>query len=281
MGVTFQHGGTLHSVNATSEVVLSLGAIHTPKVLMQSGIGDQSELRPLGIYVVQHLPGVGKNYQDHPALGCVWEYQEPLDARNALGEMTFFCRSNVEQETPDLQVCQLEFPFASTESVGKATMPEAGWTLLGGVSRPRSRGAISLTGPRPTNPVIIETNMLQHPDDVNAAMACVDICREIGNSTALRPFVKREVIPGRRLRGSERTDFVRNAAVSYWHQSCTAKMGIDNMSVVDSRLKVHGIVGLRIADASIMPRVTTGNTMAPCVVIGERAAEALRADHGL
>jgi choline dehydrogenase len=281
VGVTFQHGGTLHSIKAASEVVLSLGAIHTPKVLMQSGIGNQSELRALGIYVVQHLPGVGKNYQDHPAFGCVWEYQQPLDPRNALGEMTFYWRSNVEQDTPDLLVCQLEVPFASAESVGKKAMPEAGWTLMGGVSRPKSRGAIRLTGPRPTNPVMIDANMLQHPDDVNAAMACVDICREIGNSARLRPFVKREVIPGRRLRGSELTEFVRNAAVSYWHQSCTAKMGTDNMSVVDSRLKVHGIVGLRIADASIMPRVTTGNTMAPCVVIGERAAEALRADHGL
>jgi choline dehydrogenase len=261
--------------------VLSLGAINTPKVLMQSGIGNHDDLRRLGIDVIQHLPGVGKNYQDHPAFGCVWEYREPLEPRNALGEMVFFWSSNAEEETPDLQVCQLEVPFASAESVGSNTMPEAGWTLLGGVVRPKSRGAIRLTGPNPSDPVIIEANMLEHPDDVNAAMAVVEICREIGNSTPLRPFVKREVVPGRRLHGSALKHFVRDAALSYWHQSCTAKMGVDDMSVVNNRLKVHGIGGLRIADASIMPRVTTGNTMAPCVIIGERAAEALRADHRL
>jgi choline dehydrogenase len=116
---------------------------------------------------------------------------------------------------------------------------------------------------------------LAHPDDMKAAIACVKLCREVGNSAPLSPFVKREVMPGN-LKGAALEKFIRDAASSYWHQTCTAKMGHDAMSVVDGSLKVHGIDNLRIADGSIMPRVTTGNTMAPCVIIGERASEMLK-----
>jgi choline dehydrogenase len=147
-----------------------------------------------------------------------------------------------------------------------------------GVVRPQSRGRIRLTGPDPTDPVQIEANMLSHPDDLKAAIAGVQLCREIGNSAALRPFAKREVMPGN-VKGAELERFMRDAASTYWHQTCTAKMGQDAMSVVDGTLKVYGIEHLRVADGSIMPRVTTGNTMAPCVVIGERAADLLKALH--
>jgi choline dehydrogenase len=155
-----------------------------------------------------------------------------------------------------------------------------GWTLCAGVVRPKSRGRIRLTGPDPTDPVQIEANMLSHPDDLNAAIAGVELCREIGNSAPLRPYAKREAMPGN-VKGDELKRFVRDAASTYWHQTCTAKMGQDAMSVVDGTLKVYGIEHLRIADGSIMPRVTTGNTMAPCVIIGERAAEILSAQHTL
>lgn len=146
--------------------------------------------------------------------------------------------------------------------------------------RTKSRGRIHLTGPNPRDPIVIEANTLSHADDLKAAVACVELCREVGNSPALRPFTKREVMPGP-LQGPALEDFIRDAAVTYHHQTCTAKMGRDSMSVVDAKLKVYGIDNLRIADGSIMPRVTTGNTMAPCVVIGERAAEVLRNDHRL
>ena len=146
--------------------------------------------------------------------------------------------------------------------------------------RPKSRGRIRLTGPNPEDPVQIEANTLSHPDDLKAAIACAELCREIGNSAALRPFTKREVMPGN-LKGPALEDFIRDAASTYHHQTCTAKMGRDSMSVVDGQLKVYGIENLRIADGSIMPRVTTGNTMAPCIIIGERAAEALRTEHKL
>jgi choline dehydrogenase len=115
---------------------------------------------------------------------------------------------------------------------------------------------------------------------MKAMIVGVEICREIGNSAALRPYVKREVMPGN-LKGGALENFIRDAATTFSHETCTAKMGRDSMSVVDGYLKVYGIDNLRIVDGSIMPRVTTGNTMAPCVVIGERAGEILRVEHKL
>jgi choline dehydrogenase len=279
-GVEIAFDGQIQRLTAGLEVVLSLGAMHTPKVLMLSGIGDEVELHRLGIPLVQHLPGVGQNFQDHFGIGCVWEYQQPLAPRNQGGEATFFWKSNPGLDTPDLQTCQGQFPFCSAETAAKFNPPAACWSLFGGVVRPKSQGRIRLTGPNPDDPLQIEANTLSHPDDLKAAIAGVELCREIGNSAALRPFTKREVMPGN-LRGATLEDFIRDAAATYFHQTCTAKMGSDSMSVVDAQLKVYGIDNLRIADGSIMPRVTTGNTMAPCIIIGERAAEALRNEHRL
>ena len=279
-GVEIALEGKIQRITAGLEVVLSLGAMHTPKVLMLSGIGDQAELQRLGIPVVQHLPGVGQNFQDHFGIGCVWEYQQPLAPRNNGAEATFFWKSNPGLDTPDLQTGQGEVPVCSAETAAKFNPPAASWTLYGGLVRPKSRGQIHLTGPNPDDPIQIEANTLSHPDELKAAVACVELCREIGNAAALRPFTRREVMPGN-LRGAELEDFIRDAAAPYWHETCTAKMGRDAMSVVDAQLRVYGIENLRIADGSIMPRVTTGNTMAPCVIIGERAGELVRAAHKL
>ena len=149
------------------------------------------------------------------------------------------------------------------------------WSILPGVVRPRSRGHLRITGPNPSDPIEIVANTFSEPADMQALVRAVGLCREIGNSAAMRPFVKREVMPGD-LTGQALERFARDAASTYWHQTCTAKMGRDQMSVVDGRLQVYGIANLRISDGSIMPRVTTGNTMAPCVIIGERAAELIR-----
>jgi choline dehydrogenase len=277
-GVEISYDGKTRRIAAELEVVLSLGAINTPKVLMQSGIGDQAELHRLGIPVVQHLPGVGQNFQDHPAFGCIWEYQEALPPRNNLGEATFFWKSDPRLASPDLQACQIEVPFSSAENAARFGVPASGWSLFGGLVQSKSRGHIRLTGPNPLDPIQIEANFLSHPDDMKSAIACVELCREIGNSEPLRPFTKREVMPGN-LKGPELENFIRDEASSYRHETCTAKMGRDSMSVVDGSLRVYGIDNLRIADGSILPRVTTGNTMAPCVIIGERAAEILRHAH--
>ena len=274
VGVEFLRDGQSHRIAARCEVVLSLGAINTPRVLMQSGIGDESELTHAGIDVVQHLPGVGRNFQDHIVVPCVWEYKTPLPPRNNGGEATFFWKSDPSLDTPDLQPFQAEFPF-STPETAHFSPPAASWSMLPGLVRPRSRGHLRITGPNPSDPIKIVANTFSDPADMKALIRSVELCREIGNSAAMSPFVKREVMPGN-LAGRALESFVRDAASTYWHQTCTAKMGRDEMSVVDSRLQVYGIDNLRIADGSIMPRVTTGNTMAPCVVIGERAAQLIR-----
>lgn len=279
-GVEIAYRDAIYQIGAAVEVVLSLGAIHTPKVLMQSGIGDEAELRRWGIPVVQHLPGVGQNFQDHVAFDCVWEYQDAIAPRNNLSEAIFFSTSQSGLDSPDLFVCQAEVPKSSAENAARFGLPTAGWTLFGAVAHPKSRGCLRLTGADPSDPILIDANTLSAPDDLKAAITCVELCRDVGNSAPLCPFVKREVMPGS-LQGAELERFIRDAATSFWHETCTAKMGRDSMSVVDSNLRVYGIDNLRIADGSILPRITTGNTMAPCVIIGERAAEILQLEHQL
>jgi choline dehydrogenase len=279
--VEFWHAGKAYSVRALNEIVLSMGAVNTPKVLMQSGIGDEADLRNLGIPVVQNLPGVGKNFQDHLMIfGCVWEYRQPSVVPNGARALLYW-KSDASLDTPDLQILQTDGGGIRNEMRKSNLPPKAWWSIAPSVVRPKSRGELRLSGAGPLDPIQIRTNMLSEPEDMQAALAAIELCREIGNrAEALRPFVKRELIPGNLTRAALE-DFIRRRAVSYWHQACTAKMGRDDMSVVDGNLKVYGVSNLRIADASVMPRVTTGNTMAPCVVIGERAAEILRREHKL
>jgi choline dehydrogenase-like flavoprotein len=169
------------------EVVLSLGAIHTPKVLMQSGIGDQVELQRLGIPLVQHLPGVGQNFQDHPAIGCIWEYQKPLAPRNNASGTTFFWKSDPSLDTPDIQTCPVEVPIASAEMIARFDTPATSWTMFGGIVRPKSRGRIRLTGRYPLNPVQIETNMMSHsgPKGRNSLCATLPRDRQLRRASSL------------------------------------------------------------------------------------------------
>jgi choline dehydrogenase len=188
-----------------------------------------------------------------------------------------YWKSEAGLGSPDFQIIQ---GILSAGDAAKFGLPASGWALIGNVVQPKSRGVIRLTSSDPADPVQIEANYLCDADDQKAAFACVELCREIGNSSALRPFVKREVIPGN-LERPELENYIRDTAFSFWHQTSTSKMGRHAMCVVDGYLKVYGVDNLRIADGSIMPRVTTGNTMAPCVIIGERAAHILRIEHKL
>jgi choline dehydrogenase len=278
-GVEILRNGEICVVSASAEVVLSLGAVNTPKVLMCSGIGDKAELDRFSIPVAQHLPGVGRNLQDHVSFGCTWEYREPIASRDTGNAAILVWKSRAELPSPDLLLCQVDFPVPSPETASWG-VPAHGWTMFAGLAQPKSRGRIRLTSANPLDRVQLDVNMLGHPDDRKTAAACIALCRELGNSASFTPLVRREVMPGD-LRGADLHRFIGDAAVTYWHQSCTAKMGRDAMSVVDNRLKVYGIENLRIADASVMPRITTTNTMAPCVIIGERASQMLRHDHGL
>ena len=277
-GVEFLHNGEVMTVGARVEVVLSLGAVQTPKVLMHSGIGDREELGRVGIPVLQHLPGVGRNFQDHVSFGCTWEYAEPIAPRNSGSEATLYWKSRPELDAPDLLFCQVEFPVPSDRTAARG-VPAHGWTMFAGLARPTSRGRLRLGSADPLASVAIEADFLSDPADMTTARTCVELCRALGNAPAFRPFVRGEAMPGD-LKGDALDLYIRDAAVTYWHQSCTAKMGRDRMSVVDATLKVYGVIGLRVADASVMPRVTTGNTQAPCAIIGERAAGMIRREHG-
>jgi choline dehydrogenase len=280
VGVEIRHRGASRRIDAGAEVVLSLGANNTPKVLMLSGIGDQDELSRVGVPIRQHLPGVGRNLQDHVSFDCMWEYRDSQPPRNNAAEVVLLGETESGLTHPDVLAWQVEVPYATDETAARFGLPAAGWTFHAALTHPKSRGRILLGGPDPTDPVRIEANTLADPDDVRKAIACVQWCREIANSAPLRPYVKREVMPGN-LKGAELEEFVRDAATTFFHQVGTAKMGRDAMSVVDGDLKVHGIENLRVADGSIMPRITATNTMAPCVVIGERGAQILKKAHRL
>jgi choline dehydrogenase-like flavoprotein len=277
-GVEVLYGGTVRHVAAVTEVVLSLGAIHTPKVLMQSGIGDEDELRRVGIAVRNHLPGVGRNFQDHYGFDAVWEFPETVQGSTQVGATVFWDSGAAGIQGPDLFACLGPFPKSTPENIAKYGLPQNSWILFGSPTHPKSRGRLRLSGPDPADPIRIEANALSHPDDLKTAIAGLETMREIGNSAEVRPFVAREVMPGA-LTGGELETYFRNAVTTYWHESGTAKMGRDSMSVVDGHLRVYGVENLRVADASIMPRITSGNTMAPCVVIGERAAQFIKAGH--
>jgi choline dehydrogenase len=271
VGVEVTHGHRRHVIRATTEVVLSMGAINSPKVLMVSGLGDEHELRSLGIPVVEHLPGVGQNFQDHVAFDLVWEDYGEQPPRNNMCEAVVFLALNDGSDCTDAFFWLAELPLATPEIAARFDIPVHGWTLRGGISHPKSRGRIALTGSRPEDPVRIQSNFLSEPADVVTAVKLLEVGRELGNASAMSPHRVREVVPGK-LVGSDLMNYVRDAATTYWHECGTAKMGNDEMSVVDGQLKVRGIDNLRIADASIMPSITTANTMAPSVMIGERAA---------
>lgn len=285
-GIAFVRRGKRHTVRAEREVVLSLGAINTPKLLMLSGIGEAAQLQRHGIAVRQHLAGVGRNFQDHILLaGCCWEYHSPEPPRNNAAEFVFYAKSRAGLRTPDLMPVLEETPFASEVVAQQFDVPRgaaSAWTLAPGLARPDSRGQVLLASADPFAAPLVHANFLAEPSDLHAMVRCVELCREIGNAAGCAPFRRREAFPGP-LQGAALQDFVRNAAGTYFHQSGTAKMGraSDREAVVDGQLRVFGIEGLRVADASIMPSIATGNTMAPTVVIAERAAEILRRAHGL
>lgn len=279
-GVEVMHQGQARQFTARTEVIVSAGAVETPKLLMQSGIGDQDELKRFRIPVVQHLPGVGKNLQDHPSVSCIWEFAKAPEGISFIPEAVAFWKSDSSLSSPDLLMFPLMLPYTSAEAMARFQPKQHSWTLACVLQRPQSRGEIRLTGATASDRPRIEANILSDPADLKALMLAVQTCREIGHSSALQPYRGSEVLPGL-MDTSALEHFIRDSVGNFSHQTCTAKMGKDAMSVVDASLKVYGVQRLRIADGSVMPRIMTGNTMAACVVIGERAAEMIRQEHSL
>jgi choline dehydrogenase len=279
-GVEFIRDGEPVRIRANREVIVATGGINTPKLLMLSGIGDQQELKKHGIKTVFHSPEVGRNFQDHILHGgCLWESVDTPGLRNSGAEASGFAHSTGDKSgPPDLNLVQIELPYAS-EVIAKAYSPPANsWALCAGLVQPKSRGYIALRSAKSSDRPIVNANFLSHPDDVKALAVGIEMCRDIGNAAPLRKLSKREVAPTRKLTGKEMTDFIRNGATTYFHESGTCRMGKDTHAVVDAKLRVNGVHKLRIADSSIMPRIPSVATMATCVLIGERMAEILKAD---
>ncbi|PRD43114.1 oxidoreductase [Phyllobacterium phragmitis] len=272
-GVEFDWQGERRRIDASSETIVCAGALQTPKILMLSGIGDRKDLQRFGIDSTADLPGVGRNLMDHPIIGAgLWEAHEPIPPRNNAAEANLFAKSVPDLPTPDLHLWLIEVPYLS-EVTGRHAVPNS-WSISPGLARPESRGSLRLKSADPRDAPEINANMLSHPRDLAALRAAMKLARDIGNSEEMKPFVKREILPGP-LDDEALDNLIRDGAMSMHHPVGTARMGQDDMSVVDAQLRVHGVGKLRVADGSIMPLISTGNTQAPCVIIGERMAEIL------
>jgi len=277
VGVEWSHGGTVERSRAR-QVVVCGGTIGSAQLLLLSGVGPADHLRSVGVDVVADVPGVGANLHDHllsPVIfGAEREVGPPSPGLPAC-QTHLFWRSRPGLPVPDLQPIHFMFPMYEDWMEG----PENGFTLMGGMVRPVSRGTLQLTGPTPEDPVALDPNVLACEADLECLVAAVELCRRIGAADALSDWGATERYPGPSVDTPDALRaYVRRTAITYHHQVGTCKMGTDAEAVVDPRLRVHGIDGLRVAYASIMPTVTTGNTNAPSIMIGERAAEFVLAD---
>lgn len=275
-GVRITRAGVQSVIGANTEVIVSAGGINTPKLLMLSGIGEEAQLKAHGIKTVVNSGQVGKNFQDHILHGgCIWEPKEYIPHRNSAANVAGFLKSQSSLASPDVNLVQIELPYASEVVKSQYAPPNTSWALCSGLVAPKSRGEVKLRSADAKDRPIVDAQFLSHPDDVKALAFGIEVSREIGNSAAMKDFVKREVAPAEKLTGKAMEDFVRNGATTYFHQAGTCRMGKDSEAVVDANLRVNGVQGLRIADSSIMPRIATVATMATCALIGERMADIL------
>lgn len=275
VGVEFEQDGQLGTVRANCEVILSAGVIGSPCILMRSGIGPEGDLKRRGIDVVSNLPGVGQNLQDHPMVGGInYECKTPIGVPHNNGvEASMWSKSHSGLSGPNVQALLLEFPYATPALADR--LPNANcYTIAPLVVRPESRGSICLASSNFKDAPIIDVNFMACDADIEAMLFAIDMSRDMGASAAFDEFRKREVMPGNLAR-DEMIEFIRLSTTTCFHPVGTCKMGIDRDAVVDPELRVRGIEGLRVVDASIMPTITSGNTNAPSVMIGEKAAELL------
>jgi choline dehydrogenase len=278
-GVEWESGGELQRADAELEVIVSAGTIQSPQVLLLSGIGPAEHLRQVGVEPLVDLPGVGENLHDHLLSPVIFSAERAIDppAERATPAQThLWWRSRAGLAGPDMQPIHFSFPMYEEWMAG----PENGFTFQAGMIRPQSRGRIRLSGPTLADELVIDPRILSAEADLRTLEAAVELCRELGRQPALRDeWATTEQYPGPDVRTSdELRDYVRRTAITYHHQVGTCKMGSDELGVVDERLRVHGVEGLRVADASIMPAVTSGNTNAPSIMIGERVAEFVAED---
>ncbi len=307
VGVRYRQGGALKTANCAAEVLLCAGAIQSPQLLQLSGIGPRALLARNGIEVVADLPGVGENLQDHLQFRLGFECTKPITTNDQLNSWTgklaigmqwlvsrsgplavginqggCFMRALCDASgqpvaaTPDIQ---FHVATLSADMAGGKVHPYSGFTMSVCQLRPESRGYIRIRSADPFEPPEMQPNYLASDLDRRTAVAAIKAARAIAAAPAMRSLVKREVKPGPEANDDAALlEFCRNQGATIFHPSGTCKMGSDVRAVLDARLRVRGVAGLRVVDASAMPALVSGNTNAPVVMMAEKAADMIRQD---
>jgi choline dehydrogenase len=278
VGVRLMTDGALKDIAADKEVILTAGAINSPKLLMLSGVGEATALRSLGIDVVENLPGVGENLQDHVlALGVVFKYKGKMPDRpadsNAV-EAEAYLSSSPSSDT-DISLVLHQMPAVSPEVASRfGTPPADAFTIAPALVQPTSKGSVRLASDNFQDAAVIDGNYLGTDHDFAAVVRAIEAARELGNQRAFDSVRESELIPGPKASDEEIRELAKLASASFGHAVGTCKMGVDKLAVVDPELRVHGLLGLRVADASVMPQIITGpGTNASAHMIGGRAAQ--------
>ncbi len=302
VGVEYRQGGETKTARANAEVILAGGAVNSPQLLQLSGIGPGELLREHGIAVVKDLPGVGGNLQDHYVMSTTYrlkagtvsvneltkgprfvgETLKYLVARTGLltlsaAHIAAFCKSRPDLASPDIQFHILPATMDTDKLVNKQVMElegQPGLTIAPCQVRPESRGTIHIRSADPTVYPSIVPNYLADPLDQEVAVASLKWSRKIASQPALAPWIDHEMMPGPDFTSDEMLlGYARMAGTTIYHPVGTCQMGHGPQAVVDPQLRVHGVANLRVVDASVMPRLISGNTNAPTIMIAEKAAD--------
>jgi choline dehydrogenase len=293
-GVAYLENGTPREVRCRDEVILCGGSINSPQLLMLSGIGPANHLREMGLKVIADLPGVGENLQDHIVCGIINYSVKPVSLINAqkllaLGRYLLtnsgLLRSNGGEggafirSRPDLEACDLQYHFLPSHFLDHGLTPLSGHGFAAGITvlRPKSRGYIKLRSADPLAHPVIQPNYYADESDLHLTVEGMKWIREVIEASPFDPYRGAEILPGAQIDSDEALcRFARERSETLYHPVGTCKMGQDPMSVVNDRLQVHSVEGLRVVDASIMPQIIGGNTNAPTIMIGEKAADLIK-----
>lgn len=270
-------------VEAAREVLVCAGAIDSPRLLMHSGIGPKTDLEALGIPVVHDLPGVGENLLDHPESVIVWETDGPIPDNSAMdSDAALFVRRDPESRGPDLMFHFYQIPFTDNPERLGYEKPEHGVSMTPNIPKSRSRGRVYLTSADPEVKPALDFRYFTDEDDYDGQTLVdgIRIAREIAGTAPLAGWLKREVCPGPEITSDEElSEYARKVAHTVYHPAGTCRMGsaLDETAVVDPQLRIRGLEGIRIADASVFPTMFAVNPMIGVLMVGEKCAEMLAA----
>ena len=292
VGAELEQYGERWQVRADREILLCAGALNSPKILMLSGVGDADILRRHEIDVTAHLPGVGRNLQDHPAVPLMWTTSEPISLLSAespealydflthrrgpltsnIGEAGGFVRTRPGASAPDVQFHTAPVMLLDH---GLTPPPDHGFTIGPTLLAPASRGQVTLRSADPADPPLLYANYFSAEQDMETMLAGVRLGLEIAQQPAMSSLTKQRYLPAEGLTDDDLRTHIRETVETMGHPVGTCAMGRGDDSVVDSELRVHGIEGLRVVDASVMPTITRGNTNAPVIMIAEKASDTI------